>query len=136
MGYINECPRLGIEIVDEQHIKLINLGNQLINLLGNQEDKDKIVQKYDEFIKFIENHFQTEEDLFLEFDYTDAERHIEMHRFFLEKLREPRENFVEFDIDLSVYIINFLNEWAKNHISSFDVEFAKSYLNFSKKIPL
>lgn len=136
MAYISDCQILGIEIVDKQHKELVDLGNDLIKLLEVGDDKEKILHKYDEFIKVIENHFYTEEDLFFKSSYIDSKRHIEMHRFFMEKLREPRKNFVEFHIDLSVYIINFLNEWAKNHISSFDLEFAKSYINFSKKNPL
>jgi len=132
MKYMEQCQLLGIEIIDKQHVELINKGDNLIKLLESQGSQDEILTNYNDFIKVIQNHFLTEEELFRTFDYKEAKRHIEMHRFFLEALLEPKKNFVEFDKELSIYVINFLNQWAKNHITSFDLDFANEYKKFKK----
>lgn len=127
MNYIEEFPILDIEIIDKQHFELVEKGNILIKMLEQHEAKGLILEKYDDFINTMINHFNTEEQLFETFNYSESTRHIEMHKFFLESLEEPKNNYSDFDVKLSVYIINFLNNWAKNHISSFDVTFAEEY---------
>ena len=132
MKYMEQCQFLGIEIIDNQHVELIDKGNNLIKILETKGSQDEVLKNYNDFIKVIENHFLTEEELFRTFDYKEAKRHIEMHRFFLEAILEPKKIFAESDVELSTYVINFLNQWAKNHITSFDLDFANEYKKFKK----
>ncbi|MBN2837868.1 MAG: hemerythrin family protein [Fusobacteriaceae bacterium] len=118
----------GIEIIDNQHLEIIRIGNDLGFLIENSKNRDTIISGLDEFITAVEKHFIYEESLFKNFDYKQAERHIEMHRFYMTSLLEAKKKFVELNVELSGSVANFLNEWVKSHIISLDLTFGNEYL--------
>lgn len=127
MSQFHMFSSLNFELIDEQHLELVEKGEYLIKLIERNEEKDKLLISYDDLISSIKYHFKTEEELFESFDYNESDRHKKMHNFFLAFLIEYRENFSEHNIPISAYAITFLREWVKAHISSFDLNFIKEY---------
>ena len=79
---------LGIPSIDEQHKSLLDIGNRISKLLMEHEDGD---DNYEEIFSVIEElktytiyHFDSEEELFVTYDYPDYENHKKEHDDFIE----------------------------------------------------
>lgn len=79
---------LGIKSIDDQHIKLLEIGNRINELLINHDDGD---DNYDEIFQVIEElkaytvyHFNNEETLFEKYKYPEYEIHKKEHDAFIQ----------------------------------------------------
>lgn len=70
---------LGISSIDDQHKRLLEIGNRINDLLINHEEDD---DNYDEIFMVIEElkdytiyHFNTEEELFVKYKYPEYNEH-------------------------------------------------------------
>jgi len=123
---------LEIESIDDQHKKLLEIGNRISDLL---ETHDEDSDNYDEIIDVIKElkeytvyHFQNEEKYFLEYKYPDYANHKKEHDDFIayissvdfNKIDENQEKFMK---DLLRKVIN----WVFNHIITTDFLY-KDYL--------
>ncbi len=78
---------LGIDSIDEQHKKLLEIGNRINDLLCSHDDGD---DNYDEIYTVIEElkdytvyHFKTEENLFIKYKYPEYSIHKKEHDDFI-----------------------------------------------------
>jgi len=124
----------GIEIIDEQHQKLISLLNELAGALvrGNQLE---INYFFDELAKYAEFHFETEEVIWVECFGDDSwlSSHQLTHSSFLPKVVEIKEqetNKPQNEIIES--IILFLIRWLAFHILDNDKRMAFVVQNVKK----
>ena len=125
----NEKHSLGIEVIDSQHKELFILINKL-NSLIEKKDYD-LEHKQREAASIIKNlynyssyHFLSEEELFAQHGYPEADSHRNKH----DKFREIIKNYLE-DIrttpNLSLeYLQDFLVEWIIEHIQQDDHAYA------------
>ena len=116
---------LGIESVDSQHKRLLEIGNQISELLATH---DEMVDNYDEIMNVIDElknytiyHFKTEEDLFIKYNYPEYEQHKKEHDDFIhylhsvdfEKVDQNQKAFLK---ELLAKIVN----WVFKHIITTD----------------
>ena len=120
---------VGVEIIDEQHKKLIDLINNLITSIKNFSQIDDIEFLINEAINYAEYHFKIEEDLYesINIDLELINNHRKMHNGFKEKVLEYKNIFiknqdVEFEkkVDISDELFKFLISWLKEHIINED----------------
>lgn len=117
-----------IQIIDEQHKKLLSIGAQLYNLLKtvNYNDQyDEIMDLLHELKDYTIYHFKTEEDLLDE--YAGFRLHKAQHDSFVDKIEET----LAMDVDENQKIITnemlvFIADWTINHIMKTD----KLYIDF------
>lgn len=122
---------LGINSIDEQHKKLLDIGNRINELLKNHDendDFDEILTVIEELKDYTVYHFNTEEELFLKYKYTDYEKHKKEHDEFIAYLdsinfQDVDKNQKEFLKDLLTKIV----KWVFNHIITTDFMY-KDYL--------
>lgn len=122
---------LGINSIDEQHKKLLDIGNRINDLLKNHDendDFDEILIVIEELKDYTVYHFNTEEELFLKYKYTDYEKHKKEHDEFIAYLdsinfQDVDKNQKEFLKDLLTKIV----KWVFNHIITTDFMY-KDYL--------
>ena len=123
---------LGIETIDNQHKKLLEIGNRISDLLATHDeesdDYDDIIEVIEELKDYTVYHFQNEEKYFIEFKYPDYANHKKEHDAFIAyigsvDLRKIDENQEKFMKDLLKKVIN----WVFNHIITTDYLY-KDYL--------
>lgn len=120
---------LGIEEIDEQHQKLVDIGNELLELadLGDGIDRyDEIMAILHKLRDYTEYHFKSEERLFVDLDYDNKDVHKMEHEFFLKKV----DKFFDKDMDVNQsenlkQLTNFVMGWVLHHILSTDNEYAE-----------
>ncbi len=117
---------VGIPEIDDDHQKLLNLINQLqaavIYKTGEQFEKEAL----DEVIAYTKYHFQKEEGMMRDANYTDLDAHIKQHEDMIVRvnlfLKEYEINRFETIKQLS----EFLKNWLINHIDGSDQKYSKT----------
>ena len=123
---------LGIDSIDEQHKKLLEIGNRINDLLSSHDDGD---DNYDEIYTVIEElkdytvyHFKTEEDLFIKYKYPEYSIHKKEHDDFiayvesvnLDSLDDNQKHFLK-------ELLGKIVQWVFKHIITTDFMY-KDYL--------
>ncbi|MGE5653585.1 MAG: bacteriohemerythrin [Bacillota bacterium] len=114
----------GIELIDEQHQTLIDIGNRLYALLKSPFAKDKyddIVAIVGELVDYTVFHFSAEEKLMEQIGYRRIISHKAAHNEFIAKIKDV--DLKRIDDDQHSYLIeltDFVLSWISSHILKTD----------------
>lgn len=118
----------GIEEVDSQHYRLVNLINQYGDLIANNDvDRDTIDTLYQELVGYTEYHFKEEEEIMVSYhlDHRHLSSHKDAHRHFLSEISAIYTNLSTQDTSRASSYLSFLIHWLAYHILGKDVEMSK-----------
>jgi hemerythrin-like metal-binding protein len=124
---------VGIEKIDEQHKKLIDLINELNAAMRNKQAKTVLANILTELSKYTKTHFQTEEVYFKTFNYPETKAHIVEHENFIKKISDFQESLKADDACLSIEIMKFLRDWLVNHILKTDMQYKVFFVEHGLK---
>jgi hemerythrin len=114
---------LGIQAIDEQHQKLVDIINKFYDAFYKSETNDVMYPILEELIDYTVYHFNTEEDIFLKYNYNQIAAHTELHEQFKKKVLEFQKQFLE-GKTITYRVMTFLRDWLTNHILVSDREYA------------
>jgi len=109
-----------VEIIDNQHKKLLTLLNDLYDAMNRGEDKEGLARFIGDMADYTFYHFMTEEKYFERFQYPEAIQHKNEHRYFAEQVAEFQNRFNQGETILSDDILLFLKSWINNHVKKND----------------
>lgn len=135
----NENFATGIEIIDEQHQRLVELLNVLVGHLAFQSDAPTLNKIFDELKNYTVVHFATEEGIWHKHFKNDPwdEWHKNAHEDFVTKLLEIKAKETEETSDEVIEeIVSFLTHWLALHIIESDKRMAKVVLALPSGISL
>ena len=118
---------VGIDSIDQQHKKLLNLINQLQTAVDYSTGEQFEREALDELVDYTKTHFTYEEGLMKDNDYPDFEPHKAQHEKMFAKVEEV---LAEYEQDQDTAMANaaeYLKDWLINHINGTDKEYS-SYL--------
>jgi len=119
---------LGIDVIDNQHKRIVEYINQLYDLEHQQGSADTLEDVLYNLVDYTYSHFEFEEALMQEAGYEDADAHAVTHRTFTQQIETLRKRFEDGD-DVATELANMLQRWLLKHILSEDV----GYLDAVKK---
>lgn len=112
---------LGITIIDEQHKRLIAIGNNVATLLSEYSEGDdllsRIILVLEDLKHYTLYHFRTEEDFFIKYNYSDFISHKKEHDAFIYYLWSI--NISDIEKDRKTFLEDLLGrifKWIYNHI--------------------
>ena len=115
---------LGIDEIDGQHRRLIEIANEVYTVLNDPWRLDKynqILKVLDELKAYTVYHFQSEEAYMERIGYKKRFSHAMEHKAFVEKLKEV--DLSEVDEAQEKYLrdlLGFITDWVVNHIMTTD----------------
>jgi hemerythrin len=117
---------VGIDSIDRQHQKLIQLINQLNREMANGDANIAVSEILNQLTDYTEYHFQFEEAMLEEFNYPSEQQHKDSHRALITQLEGLKLNF-ESDISgaIALEIMQFLQSWLTEHILKSDMAYSK-----------
>jgi len=116
---------VGVEAMDNDHKKLINLINQLQTSVDYYTGKEFEEKALDELVDYTKTHFKREETLLEENAYDDLDAHKLQHKAFIEKIELAVEQYKN-NADVTIIdTLKFLREWLINHINGTDKQYSK-----------
>jgi hemerythrin len=114
---------LGIDEIDTQHRKLIELINDLDRAMEQGKGKAVIGRTIDGLVAYTQFHFGAEEKLMTECGYPGVERHKLDHVAFVKKLIDFKYGYAKGQIGLSIAVMSFLSNWLTGHIQGTDRQY-------------
>lgn len=126
---------LNIEEIDEQHMKLMEIGRRAydIAVIDDGYDRyDEIMTILDELLEYTKYHFEYEENMLKKYNFEHTHKQEEEHAFYVYKINQvaSREDIDDNQRKVVLEIIDFLSEWISEHIMIADREYAE----FLKKV--
>lgn len=117
---------VGIESIDEQHKKLVNMINALNDAMLTNSSNELLGKIFTGLAAYTQKHFSYEENMFAEYGYTDSEEHKRQHNELIAQVVELKEKFIENPQGtMSADLMLFLKRWLTNHIMRTDKEYAE-----------
>ena len=117
-----------IEIIDQQHKKLLDAINVLHDAMKKGKGKEVLSEIFDKLSDYIATHFATEEEFFAKYGYPELGAHKLEHDNFIKKIEELKIRFHEGKTKSSVDLSVFLSTWFHDHMLPTDKKYAK-FLN-------
>ena len=111
---------LGHTEIDEQHKRLLLLGEELVEPLVNSTARNPSATQLQALIDFAQEHFAFEEGLMRSTGYPGADEHAKYHASLLAELRTYCFKVQRGGHTNPVGLISFLWHWIVLHISSED----------------
>ena len=114
---------VGVKLIDEQHMKLINLTNRLFqNCLESHEQFASIfLETIHDVVDYVGYHFSTEEKIMKKINYPDYSKHKKEHTEFVHEVLSRADDFNSGDeINAPLAFAYFLKDWVLNHIAISD----------------
>ncbi|MCP4493567.1 MAG: hemerythrin family protein [Gammaproteobacteria bacterium] len=122
MSLINWSSELsvGINSIDDQHKKLINMINALNDALNSGESKEVMVKIFDGLVVYCDKHFTFEEDLFNTHSYAGGTEHKAEHDKLRGQVMDLKKKMDDGNFMIGLELMSFLKEWLTNHIMKSD----------------
>jgi len=118
---------VGIDEIDEDHRKLVNLFNMLNHSVTEGDVPDYLEAVLEELINCTVWHFSHEERLMLKYDYEGIAEHKMEHQELIKSARELQQQILQAGNLVAKEDIEFLEHWLTEHILTADMKLG-SYL--------
>jgi hemerythrin len=122
-----------VEEIDNQHKKLIEIINNLLDALQAKKRDEQLVLIMNQIFVYKTNHFNTEEKYFHLFNFAGAAEHELAHQYFRNKIREIQERNLQNTMNLAFELVDFLEDWLIDHMLSMDQKYVKCFKDHGLK---
>jgi len=113
---------VGIDEIDEDHNKLVNLVNLLNHSVTEGAATDYVASLLEELINCTVWHFSHEERLMIKYGYNGYEEHRADHQDLINGARELQQKFLQTGFDEKD--LEYLERWLTEHILVSDTRLA------------
>ncbi|MDW8322928.1 MAG: bacteriohemerythrin [Burkholderiales bacterium] len=119
-------PRLdtGIEVIDEQHKRIVNYINQL-EAARRSGDRNQVMAVIEELVDYTQSHFGFEEAMMEEAGYEFLKPHQKVHELFIKRVTEFTMRAAKGE-DIAEELQHTLTRWLMNHIANEDHNYAEA----------
>ncbi|MBA7560720.1 Bacteriohemerythrin [subsurface metagenome] len=131
--------KIGITEVDEQHMSMVKIINDLhaglsLNTKTDRTEAFNIAVK--EAIEYVKIHFNTEELFMIHYKYPGLKEQQKMHKDFVIELISSVKSYEDNNSHAPVNLLIFLKYWLLKHIAVEDKKIGQFIQqgNFDKKI--
>ena len=116
---------VGLESIDKQHKKLLNLINQLQTAVDFSTGEEFEREALDALVDYTKTHFSYEEGLMKDKGYPDYEPHKAQHE---KMIKHVEDVLSEYEKDQDTAMSNataFLKDWLITHINGTDKQYSE-----------
>ena len=117
-----------INDIDNQHMKLVNLINDLHSAMKEGKGKEVLGKIIRELVSYTKYHFTFEEKLLTQHKFPGYSLHRTEHEEFTNKVSGFENDYKQGKAVLSQEVLLFLKDWLVNHIKGTDKNYS-AYLN-------
>ena len=115
---------VGIDSIDQQHKRLVNLINQLHTAVTYSTGEEFEREALDELVDYTKTHFSYEEGLMEQNGYPDLEPHKAQHKKMIETVEQVLAEYQRDQDAAMKKALSFLSDWLINHINGTDKEYS------------
>ncbi|WP_283745852.1 bacteriohemerythrin [Sideroxydans sp. CL21] len=115
---------VGIEVIDQQHRKIVEYLNQLDDINSRVHSNMEIGNLINALIDHTIHHFNFEEKIQQEVGYPYIKAHQRLHVQFAKRLANFQTRFAEGE-DISGELESYLTNWLLDHLKHDDTDYAE-----------
>ena len=119
----------GLTDIDQQHLKLVQLINDLHRAMKSRVGAAESGRILRELAEYTVYHFDFEEKMFARHGYPGTEDHKKIHVKLVGKVTGYQQDFESGKAGLSMELMDFLCDWLRDHILKTDM----GYVPFMKE---
>ncbi len=116
----NDQLSVGINQIDEEHKKLVQLINGLHDHMLAGDAKEILGKVLDRIIQYTALHFGTEEKLMQQYAYPAAVAHFAEHKKLVNTALDLQKKFNAGSHAITMETMTFLRDWLQHHIRESD----------------
>ncbi len=116
---------VGIDSIDRQHRKLVNLINQLQTAVDYSTGEEFEREALKELVDYTKTHFHYEEDLLQKNNYPDFASHKEQHNNMIKHVEEVLAEYEKNRDTAMRNAVNYLKDWLITHINGTDKMYSR-----------
>jgi len=120
---------VGIESIDQQHKKLINLINTLQTTVDYSTGEAFEREALDAVVDYTKTHFAYEEGLMSKYGYPGFEAHKVKHQEMIDEVQKLMAEYEQDPDHAMQHGLNFLKQWLIRHINGTDKEYSDFLLS-------
>ncbi len=117
----DESMNTGDPMLDREHRDLVSLLNRVLEISAGPDRDVEIMHALTDMYLYAKDHFFDEEGLMLRVGYPDRERHVDLHRSFVEKAKALTDDCLDGSLDFKEFA-DYLMHWLKRHIAEEDLK--------------
>ncbi len=118
---------VGISLLDEQHKRLIDMINRLIEFHNIASLSENIIETLRSMSMYALTHFEYEEKIMIDYSYPDYTSHKEQHEEFKKKVASFY-SATPISVDaLNANVVEYLKSWLIYHILKEDMKYKRFY---------
>ncbi len=118
---------IGIDYIDQDHKKLVNLLNQFSIAYDYAQCEDFEREALDDLVNYTMYHFKREEKLMADYGYPGLVEHQEEHHAMIDTINDYVKIYNKEGHDSLKQVTNLLTYWLINHIQESDKQY-RDYL--------
>lgn len=124
MGLIiwGDAYKVGVEKIDTQHRGLIKIIIDLHEAIQKNITEIFLNEITTNLVTYTREHFTTEENLMLTFDYPEYKQHLLQHQEFIDEVTLLVQDIERGENILNISLFTFLKDWLLNHIAFTDMK--------------
>jgi len=122
----NDTLATGHPAIDQQHRRLIGMGNELVTAVVSRRSKSVVSNLLFELVEEITVHFKTEEALLKKMGAPLPEGHVRRHQALLAKAEQFRDNFLHGQVSTRDMMAFLMVEVITEHAANEDLSFFRS----------
>ena len=119
--------KFDIKEIDAQHQYFVGLIDGLYDSILNNLTREELGKILDSLVAYAADHFKTEEKYFTEFNYEGAAEHKIKHQELTTKILDFQKKFKENKTDISIELIDFLEDWLVDHLINLDRKYVDCF---------
>jgi len=116
---------VGVQEIDDQHKKLIDLANKLNDQMTSGKGKEILDKVFQELVAYTQSHFAMEERLMAKHNYTATTRHMDEHKKLVVTVSDLKKKHDSGQDVLTSQVMTFLRDWLTKHILQTDKAFGR-----------
>jgi len=120
---------VGIESIDQQHKKLINLINMLQTTVDYSTGEEFERECLAAVVDYTKTHFVYEEGLMSKYGYPDFEAHKAQHQKMIDKVNDLLADYEDHPESAMKEALDFLKQWLIRHINGTDKQYSEFLLS-------
>lgn len=124
----NDNYSVGINSIDQQHKKLINLINQLQTAVDYSTGEEFEREALDALVDYTKTHFTYEESLMEQYGYPDYQPHAAEHKKMIKQVEDVLTEYNKDHDKAIAHALSFLKGWLINHINGTDKQYSSFLL--------
>lgn len=127
-GFVwNEEYSVGVKEIDDQHKQLFIYVNELMEVIRETPDPERVRKITEQLIAYKISHFATEEKYFHEFNYAETDAHEAAHRQFDKRIKDLQAQFPDDVYSFAFGLVDFLEDWLIGHLMGTDKKYVKCF---------